>query len=388
MRRKKPTPESQDKEGPVSLPNGDTVVIRVPKQGRASISIGPKKPEPKEAPKGKKTRPKLIVGGHAIEAILNPRAKEEVTQLDLWDSTKEHLEQKEIELVNRKGRGIQLSKGETRLLFALYELLSEKTPNANNPKGADYFTGNKGAELQPIMSDTGNRISLRAPKFSTTLHELTRRHFAIDRPGGQQQKIVLDMLTGLADDPSKKCLLRWTRQTTTGKDSRTVVTVEEYAPIVKLYNVQTTEESKGKTISQHTEIHIALHPIMTDQVSTKFVPLLDQFTKRMIEAYGGPNVSEISQKLIFELFQALSNRSKLEQPREGIRCYTIGKKKLIAKIAPNYIAPNKSRPQLIEEYLQKGIETAKRLGILEDVKETKGAGGDLMLCFELVEEWD
>jgi hypothetical protein len=55
MRRKKPTPESQDQEGPVSRNNGDTIRVIAPKKGsgRFAVSLEPKKPEPDKKPDGK-----------------------------------------------------------------------------------------------------------------------------------------------------------------------------------------------------------------------------------------------------------------------------------------------------------------------------------------------
>jgi hypothetical protein len=52
MRRKKQTPESQEREAPVSRNNGDTIRVIAPKKGsgRFAVSLEPKKPEPDKKP--------------------------------------------------------------------------------------------------------------------------------------------------------------------------------------------------------------------------------------------------------------------------------------------------------------------------------------------------
>lgn len=402
------TKRKNSKEEPLltSSDNGDRIEATIPNKPGERVRVIKIPLSKKEKEVGAKAprRDRVKMGGHAIDNILMSRKPEEAKQLRLWEQTAERLENLAsqqlqgystgYELINSKGAGIQLSKGEYRLIIALFEILHERSPNNRDYKAQNYLGGNIKTDVAAMPTIEGGNAELKAPVFSTNLHELTKRYTGLERPGGKQQQDVNKMLRGLAEDPTKHCLLRWKRTTKIngGKKSQDITrteTIETFAPLIRIFTHTSKDETEsGEVINEHKTIHIAMHPIFIDQAGSKYVALPEQLNAKLIEAYGGANISEVSQKLIFELFRALSNATRLNIEGEGLRAYTIGKQKLIEKIAPNYLPPNKKRPQLAEEYLQKGIETAKKMGILHAVEYTKGTTGEPLLKFILREQED
>jgi hypothetical protein len=374
-------------EPPISDNNGDTILLNVSEK---STSVSVKKPgkQPGEEAAKKETS-KTRVGKHAIDNILKPRDKSEYQQLKLWETTQEKIDSfNTAKLVNKNGAGIRLSPGETRLILILCDILNEKSPNSTNYKQPDYLSGNKEPDKVDLPTNEGKVIQLSGAKFSTNLHELTKRYSGEDRPGGKQQQIVLDMLKGLSEDPEKRCLLRWERQSEAKRKGEAVIrteSIEHYSPIVRLYKAETTDTSiaTGEVISRQTEIIVTLHPIFTDQVPSKYVELPRQLTALMIEAAGQKNISEISQKFILLLLRATGFRLPEVEGRPGIRAYTIAKQNVIEQIAQGYIPPDRSRRYYVEQFLEKGIEIAKAMGILDTLELGRGAGGDTVYTFYL-----
>ncbi|MFN9109348.1 MAG: hypothetical protein ACK5XN_04655, partial [Bacteroidota bacterium] len=340
-------------EPPISDNNGDTILLNVSEK---STSVSVKKPgkQPGEEAAKKETS-KTRVGKHAIDNILKPRDKSEYQQLKLWETTQEKIDSfNTAKLVNKNGAGIRLSPGETRLILILCDILNEKSPNSTNYKQPDYLSGNKEPDKVDLPTNEGKVIQLSGAKFSTNLHELTKRYSGEDRPGGKQQQIVLDMLKGLSEDPEKRCLLRWERQSEAKRKGEAVIrteSIEHYSPIVRLYKAETTDTSiaTGEVISRQTEIIVTLHPIFTDQVPSKYVELPRQLTALMIEAAGQKNISEISQKFILLLLRATGFRLPEVEGRPGIRAYTIAKQNVIEQIAQGYIPPDRSRRYYVEQ---------------------------------------
>lgn len=69
-----------------------------------------------------------------------------------------------VELTNRKGEGIKLTKGEYKLILSLSKILHEKSQTKDSSKN-DYYAGNKGAELIPIKTKENESVELKSPKI-------------------------------------------------------------------------------------------------------------------------------------------------------------------------------------------------------------------------------
>ena len=149
-----------------------------------------------------------------------------------------------------------------------------------------------------------------------------------------------------------------------GKGKEREYFIERYDSLITIATAGYKDILNGSQIDERKEIVINLHPIFIDQIATKYIELPLDITKRMIEANGSHNISEITQKLIYELARAYSNRKQLPKDENKNHLYKIGEMNLYYKIAEGYLPPYKRRIPLIKKYLAQAIETAKTIGCL------------------------
>ena len=342
----------------------------------------------------KKPPRKQRVGKHLVDNMLMPGMgiMEQAGLFDtLTDTTKSKLLRNSVtpEFINRKGEGIRLGKGEIKALFSIVEILNEKSQTTDK-KSSNYYTGNGEKTIEKITTTQGE-VSLIAPRVVCTFYELAQKYTGNPHPGGKSIADLKKILLGLADDPEKKSLIRYTRReslTTKGKgkeDKYRDYFIERYDSLIRLDEAGYEEIRNGEKVDERREIIITIHPIIRDQIEKLYVPIPTQ--TELIEAYGSPNISEITQLLILELSRAHTNKGKLPKDEAGNPVYSIGKAKLFQKIAPNYLPPNKKRIPLIEQYTEKSIATAEGLGIIKGHQIKPGATGELNYYFALNGKW-
>jgi hypothetical protein len=331
---------------------------------------------------------KVKAGKHLIDNVLRTNFE---SQLPLFESLgkinqKQFLsEGTSIEMINTKGEGINLSKGEYKLLLCFLKILQDKS-NTIAPEKGDYYLGDKIEKLNDsveISTQEGKEIILKTPALSFTLYEITKEFVLEDNPGGNDIKAVAKILHSLAYDSDKKVLIRYTRKEILEKGRERVTKVETYSPLIRIFNFEQEDFLNGKKVDKAKEIIVSLHPVFIDQIEKIYIEL--PLPRDVMEAYGSSNVSELAFKLIFELSRALSNRKKLPKDEGGNYIYTIGVKKLQQKIAETYY--KQSRYPLIKDLFRKATETAKSLGMLKDYREEVGATGELLYKFTLSKDY-
>ena len=345
----------------------------------------------KEKQSKQKRKEKLRSGGHLIDNILKSN-KPKDKQLSIFDTMLQDTQNKvlrvgtTVEMVNRKGEGIKLSKGEYKLLLCLQTLLHEKS-QTEDPKKEDYYTGNQGSDIINYTTPQGN-LSLRSPKVSFTFYEIAKDYYGGGDIGGENIKIVAKLLYDIAEDPEKKALIRYHKVVEMGKGKEREYFIERYDSLITIATAGYKDILNGSQIDERKEIVINLHPIFIDQIATKYIELPLDITKRMIEANGSHNISEITQKLIYELSRAYSNRRRLPKDENKNHLYKIGEMNLYYKIAEGYLPPYKRRIPLIKKYLAQAIETAKTIGLLQSYETKPGATGELNYIFALSKNWE
>ena len=352
---------------------------------------------PKEAERKKKNG-RIKMGDHAIGNLLKrPNISYQPT---LWDTIlpaeKERIEEKvkpHLEMINRKGEGIQLSPGELKLLFALQGLLYEKS-QTNKPKELDYYKGNQEGLPVTFKTKEGGEVTLIAPGLSFTLYELTKAYGGGDEVGGGENvKIVAKLLSGLAYNPEKWALIRYTRKEKLAQGRIREYFIERYSPLVTMAEAGYKVYLEGRQIDEKREILAYLNPVFVDQIATKYVEFPEDIIKRMIEGYGSENPSAITIKLITNLSRAYSNRKRLKKDEAGNYIYeeglvrtSTGNPGLFWVIAESYMREN--RKTLIKKYFDKSLETAKKVGILVSYKERNNQIGDAIGVFTLPAKWE
>ncbi len=350
---------------------------------------------------------KLRSGGHLIDNILKSnKPKPKSKQLSIFDTMLQETKDKiissgsTVELVTRRGPGIKLSKGEYRLLLSLQTLLHKKSQTTDKT-AEDYYTGNikptdKNGNILKEVELVKWRVKdefleVKVPRIGFTLYEITKEYYGGLSMGGEQIRKVAKILYDLAEDPNKKALMRYTRVVDKGEGRTREYFIERYDSLINILTAGYRDFLRGKQIDEKRELVVNLHPITIDQIETKYVDLPLDLTKRMIEAYGSTNVSEITIKLVYELARAHSNRKKLNKTPTGDPIYPIGTNTLYWKIAESYMNPKTGkalRPQLIKEYVNKSIETVKALGLLLSYEILPGESGEPTYYFTLNENWE
>lgn len=324
-----------------------------------------------------KQRGKFKAPGHFIDQKLKYNQPGAI-QPTLFDMLAKQTQDKiikagvSLELINKRGEGIKLSRGEYKLIDCICELLHEKSQNSS-PDKENYYTGNQEAQVVPWGRGSG-----MAPKLAVTLYELTKKYKGGDSVGGQDIENVRTLLIGLEEDPEKRALIRYTRETQNAKGGRTKDEVEEFQSLLKLQNIRRTEYSPQDIVtSQKEEVAILLNPIFRDQIETKFVTYPKDINRRMIQAYGNQNISEIAYRLRDWLARALSSKNLTPE---------INLENLYWTLAEDYMRG--SRRKLVKDFTDKAIETVKRLGLLEKHEITTGKSGQQKVKFYLNKEWN
>lgn len=342
-------------------------------------------PKSKKKP-SKKT--KIRSGGHLIDNILKGGHP---VQLTIFDSLLQETQDRilstgaSIDLINRKGEGIKLSKGETRLLLCLANLLHKKS-QTEDKKAEDYYTGKKGEIIKWKID--GETVEAVRPYIGFTLYEIAKEFYGDEAIGGENVRIVSKILYDLAEDPNKRALMRYTRVVDMGKNKTREYFIERYDSLITIATAGYKDLLNGKQIDEKRELVVGLHPIFIDQIADKYIELPLDLTQRLIEAHGSPNISEITTKLILELYRAHSNRKRLTKDQEGNPIYQIAEEKLFYKIAEDYMPPNRRRIPLIKDYLDKSIAIAKKIGLLQGYEIKPGATGENIYYFTLRKKWE
>lgn len=346
----------------------------------------------KEKQAKQKKKEKLRSGGHLIDNILKSN-KPKDNQLSIFDTMLQDTKNKVIssgvkpEMVNRKGEGIKITKGEFKLLLSLQALLHEKS-QTNNPKGEDYYSGNQGSDLIVYNPPEGGEITLKSPRLSFTLYEIAKEYYGGADIGGENVKTVAKILYDIAEDPEKKALIRYHKLVEMGKGKEREYFIEKYDSLVSIATAGYKDFIEGKQIDEKKEIVINLHPVFIDQIATKYIEMPLDITRRMIEANGSQNISDITLKLVYELARAHSNRKRLPKDEDKNPLYTIGQYNLYYKIAETYMPPYQRRLPLIKKYLAQAIETAKNIGLLLSYETKPGVTGEQNYIFTLSKNWE
>lgn len=339
----------------------------------------------KPKPRTKKTR----TGKHLVDNILktNYPIKESPTLFDsLQEDSKKNILKAGVntEMINQKGEGIKLSKGEYKVLIALANILQRKSQNKDS-KEEDYYLGDQigNPEIninQTVKTTEGKKITVKAPAVKFTFYEIAKEFTGGKHPGGNTVSEVANILTELANNPEKKALIRYQKTIDLGAGNERRYTLEGFHSLLRIDTLKLEDINKeGKVVDSKKEHIVQLHPVFREQIEKLFIDMPE--LKEIIKAYGSPNVSEVAIKFILELSRAFSNGYHLPKDKEGTPYYTIGVEKLYQRVGEKYL--RESRKHLIKKFLDKSIEVATGLGMIEKYELTTGKTGDLQYKFYL-----
>jgi hypothetical protein len=315
--------------------------------------------------------------GHMRDLMLNKSDENETTPVfdTLRKETKELIQKKSvsIDLINQRGVRIKLSGSEWKMIDVLCELLHEQSINNNEPKENDFYTSRHGEET--ILYG-----GIKAPteRLIFTLYEITKKYKGEkERPSGKDIQIVEKILREWDSNLEKRVLIKYLRETIKPDKSKVIYKIETFQPLIQIAQENMTKyDPNGNEIESSNETVILLNPIFRDQIETKYINYPIGLNKRMIEAWGGHDIPEITFKLRDYLAREYSSKR--------FKC-EIGLEKLYWQLSEKCVKQrNKKR---IQTYLEKSVEAMKRLGLLNEYLLETNKKGEPKAVFILNENW-
>jgi hypothetical protein len=326
--------------------------------------------------------PKVRQAGHLVEQKLkyNYPVKDQPSLFDLLDPNTIG----EVEKVEVKYEGIRLTPSEDRLLTALYTLLKDKSESKDSDSKKFYAGNYETTEVVPFGGETVKPVHIRLIPA-----ELYKAYLGNEDYSGKEIRDINKTLASLAE---KRFLMKYDRVRTVqvGKqtENRTdrIEMFKRLIEIVKytrdLTDAELAKLDKGdERIRQAKgELIIALNPILTDQIGTKWVEYPQDINRRTIIAAGGDhrNVTEAINTLRDLCLTELSKR-RYEFQRNA------DKLPYILKL-DNYVT--QGRKTKLKQTIEKAIQTCKNLNLLLEVVVAKGAEGQDKYTFMLNKDFE
>jgi hypothetical protein len=325
--------------------------------------------------------PKVRHAGHFVDQKLkynNPSRGSD--QLNLFDRLSPEL-LGQVKKTEIKCEGIRLSVPDDRLLNAIMGLVREKSENkATDSK--QFYRGNYQDPRNEVIPWGAEEI--KPAMIRIVPAELYKAYLGNNEYSGKDITEINKTLESLAE---KRFLITYdrVRQVKVGKkiENRTdrIEKVGRLIDVVK-YTKDLTDTEKARldkgdrTIRQEKgELIIALNPVLTDQINSKYIDYPSDIGRRtMIAAGGHPNmVTQAINTLRDWLLRELSSkRTKWEVNADTLP--------YLLKLE-NYV--REGRRKKIKETIEKSIQTCKNLNLILDVSETQGAEGQIKYVFTL-----
>jgi len=325
--------------------------------------------------------------GHLVDQILKydyPKDKKNNKTIqpelfDLWEDNKKEVERlmesKDIELEAgySKIEGLNnLSAPELKIVDCLCLLLHKKS-QISDPTAPDYYTGDKGYEVEPYNFKVNNELvksSTPAPNLSLTYYELAKIYYGGEVKGGRD---LNDLRLSLLDLSDKKFLINYSEKVKDKKSGEyNKIEIQTIRPLIYVDRYVLSKGVNDIEESKKTTFIITLHPIFRRQIDSKFISYPEDITKRTMLAYGSSNISDITIKLREDLMREKSQK---------VYTYKIYQSKLFYKVAEKYM--RQSRKKLVKRYLDKSIETVKKLGLLQSLEIITGSTGEPLYIFNI-----
>lgn len=284
-------------------------------------------------------------------------------------------------------QGISLTQAEDRMVNTLNKILHKKS-EVKNIKSNLFYLGNKpAAEIDYGIDEKKNILKSPAAIIQFTPHELYCEYAGNKNYSGAEASFAREILEQLAD---KKFLITYNRHRHegVGKSKRTVIDkilgFQNLIQILRCYSSLTRTESievdKGSSKNENKEeIIVALNPIFTDQIDTKYIEYPEDINKRMLIAAGGGNRITQSMNCLRDCFlRVLSNKQKtwIVCERKLFQTLKLGK----------YL--KQGRKKLLNKRVETAVQTMFNLGILLKWERKIERPGEAKYIFHLNKDYD
>lgn len=315
--------------------------------------------------------------GHLIDAKLkHSKPNQEITIFDIISpETKQKIEESKIEV---KAEGIKLTPTENKLIHALNRILHEKSQNKNSKK-EDFYSGNAPSQIVPY----GHNREQQAAVLKFKPSELYKAYMGKDEYSGADIAFINSTMHQLE---SKKVLIKYDRIKKTKKGKKEEILtdrIEDFQSLIKIlvFIPDLTEEEKARLDKGEQsireargEIVIALNPIFTDQIDTKFIEFPMDTNRRLVIAAGGHKKVTASMQTLMEwmLRDLSAKRYKTEINEENLP-YVLGLEKYVKQ----------KRKKLLQERMSKDIQAITNLGLIIKSEKQPNATGGFKWIFHL-----
>ena len=285
------------------------------------------------------------------------------------------IEEAKVEV---KSIGICLTPSEDKLINAIYKLLHDKS-ETRDTHSENFYGGNVPGQ---VVSYGGHEAPSAYLKIKPS--ELYKEYLSKEDYSGKEIDNVKSVLQCLA---KKQFLIIYDRQRKiqNGKKIETRTDrIEAFQSLIQIVTyiedltdieIKKLDEGSGEDIrEQKGELVIALNPLLTDQINSKYVEYPPDINRRTIIAAGGHrHVTESINALRDYMIRELSN--KRHKPE-----INADKLPYLLKLG-TYV--EQYRKKLIKERIEGAINTVKRLGIIQTVEMQIGAEGQEKYVFTL-----
>lgn len=328
--------------------------------------------------------PKVRHAGHFVDAKLkyNDPSREK-TQLNLFDLMDPNTIG-EVEKYEVKYEGIRLTSSEDRLLTAIYSLLKDKS-ESKDVDSENFYGGNY--ETTEVVPFGGENV--KRPHIRLVPAELYKAYLGNDDYSGKEIRDINKTLEGLAE---KRFLMTYDRKriVQVGKKSETrtdriemfkrLIEIVKYTKDLTDAELAKLERGDERIRQAKGELIIALNPILTDQINSKYVEYPQDISRRTIIAAGGDHrsVTQATNTLRDWLLRELSSRH--------YECQINAEKLPYILKLDNYV--KQGRRKLLKETIDKAIQTCKNLNLILEVTEGRGAEGQAKYVFKLNKDFE
>ncbi|MES2389284.1 MAG: hypothetical protein V4543_14885 [Bacteroidota bacterium] len=276
--------------------------------------------------------------------------------------------------------GIKVSPAEDRLMMAIQKMLWYKS--TKDKKGKLISAGN-----MPAHRDMYGGESTDFPALRFTPAELYKEYTGKTDYSGAEALYIKDTITKLEQ---RRFLIvykrKYVQRSARGKSEQREQRIEEYMPllrIVRYYDLTSEEAAKidkgdRELKEKKGEIVVIMNPLFIDQIDTKFIEYPNNINQRTAIAAGGNRkVTQSINNLRDHLLRAISSNKRKDNAITEVNRdklpFLLGLDKYVKE----------SRQKLLNDSIQKALETVARMGLVLDVKEVTGAQGQDKLVFVL-----
>ncbi len=271
-------------------------------------------------------------------------------------------------------QGILLDPVEDKMMNTLYELLYEKSEFKDYDKNF-YYTGNAPAKIINYgdRNQEGEKVCLRI-----SLTELNKKHSAKDHCSGKEMGDLKEVLNRLRH--KEQCIIykreRWV------ENEKRAEYIKSMEPLleIKIYvegkgeqEIELLDKGDIQTWEKKAELLIYFHPVINDDIASKWIEYPSNINQLTIEALGSQRITASIIACRDYLLREHSNKRYTPSINEETLYIVLKLEKYL----------NDGRKKLAEQRKDEAFEVCIKLGLLLNYELQEGVKGQIKYVFNL-----